>query len=62
MNWPKRYFNYLRTWRYHRKVIKELNALDDKTLNDIGIKREYLDQLIWLEIDKQKRGKKNNEQ
>jgi uncharacterized protein YjiS (DUF1127 family) len=48
------------TWRYHRQVIKELNALDDKVLNDIGIKRENIDQLIWLDIDKQNRGKNNN--
>ena len=60
MSWFQRYFRYLMTWRYHRQVIKELNALDDKVLNDIGIKRENIDQLIWLEIDKQNRGKNNN--
>jgi uncharacterized protein YjiS (DUF1127 family) len=60
MSWPKRYFNYLMTWRYHRQLVKEINRLDDKILHDIGIKREYIDQLIWLEIDKQNRGKKNN--
>lgn len=58
MNWVQRYFNYLKTWRRHRKVIKELNALDDKTLADIGINRCDIDRLIWLQEDKDKRGTK----
>lgn len=58
MNWITRYFNYLKTWRQHRQVIKELNALDDKTLKDIGINRLDIDRLIWLKEDKQKRGNK----
>lgn len=58
MNWLQRYFNYLKTWRKHRKVIKELNALDDKTLADIGISRCDIDRLIWLQEDKDKRGTK----
>lgn len=58
MNWLQRYFNYLKTWRKHRKVIKELNALDDKTLADIGINRCDIDRLIWLQEDKDKRGTK----
>jgi len=57
MNWITRYFNYLKTWRQHRKVIKELNSLDDKTLKDIGINRRDIDRLIWLDFDKQQRGK-----
>lgn len=57
MNWIIRYLNYLKTWRQHRKVIKELNALDDKTLRDIGINRRDIDKLIWLDFDKQQRGK-----
>jgi uncharacterized protein YjiS (DUF1127 family) len=58
MNWINRYLNYLKTWRKHRKIIKELNALGDKTLNDIGINRCDIDRLIWLQEDKQKRGTK----
>ena len=58
MNWLQRYFNYLKTWRKHRKIIKELNALDDKTLADIGINRCDIDRLIWLQEDKDKRGTK----
>ena len=58
MNWINRYLNYLKTWRKHRKIIKELNAFDDKTLNDIGINRCDIDSLIWLQEDKQKRGTK----
>jgi uncharacterized protein YjiS (DUF1127 family) len=58
VNWINRYLNYLKTWRKHRKIIKELNALDNKTLNDIGINRCDIDSLIWLQEDKQKRGTK----
>lgn len=49
--------NYLATWREHRRVVKELNALSDKELNDIGINRGDIDRLVWLEADKQRRGK-----
>lgn len=59
MNWLQRYLNYLKTWRKHRAVIKELNALDDKTLADIGINRCDIDRLIWLQEDKDKRGSKS---
>lgn len=58
MNWLQRYWNYLKTWRKHRAIIKELNALDDKILKDIGINRCDIDSLIWLQEDKQKRGNK----
>jgi uncharacterized protein YjiS (DUF1127 family) len=58
MNWINRYLNYLKTWRKHRKIIKELNVFDDKTLNDIGINRCDIDRLIWLQENKQKRGTK----
>ena len=56
MTWFKRYLNYLRTWRAHRKVIKELNQLTDKQLWDIGLNRGDISHLIWLEEDKLKRG------
>lgn len=60
-NWIIRWLRYLNTWRQHRKVIKELNGLDDKTLRDIGINRCDIDMLIWLEHDLERRGKKNND-
>jgi len=60
-SWTVRWLRYLNTWREHRRIIKELNALDDKTLRDIGISRCDIDRLIWLEFDKEKRGKNNNE-
>jgi uncharacterized protein YjiS (DUF1127 family) len=60
-NWVIRWLRYLNTWREHRRIIKELNALDDKTLRDIGINRCDIDRLIWLEYDKEKRGNTNNE-
>jgi uncharacterized protein YjiS (DUF1127 family) len=58
MSWFRRYFNYLMTWREHRKVIKELNAMSDKELFDIGINRSDIDRLVWLKEDKDKRGTK----
>lgn len=60
-NWVIRWLRYVNTWREHRRIIKELNALDDKTLRDIGINRCDIDRLIWLEYDKEKRGNKNND-
>ena len=56
MSWFWRYINYLATWREHRRVIKELNALTDKELKDIGINRGDIDRLVWLEADKKRRG------
>lgn len=56
-SWVIRWLRYVNTWREHRRIIKELNALDDKTLRDIGINRCDIDRLIWLEHDKEKRGK-----
>lgn len=55
MNIFKRYYYYLKTWRQHRKVIKQLNELTDHELKDIGINRGDIDRLVWLEIDKQRR-------
>jgi len=56
----KRYWNYMNTWREHRRIIKELNALTDRELSDIGISRADIDRLVWLEEDKtmHKRGEK----
>ncbi len=56
MTWFWRYINFLATWREHRKVIKELNQLSDRELQDIGINRGDIDRLVWLEEDKNKRG------
>jgi len=56
-----RFLRFVNTWRAHRRIIKELNTLDDKTLRDIGIDRNDIDKLIWLEFDKENRGKNNNE-
>lgn len=55
MNIFKRYYYYLKTWRQHRKVIKQLNQLTDHELKDIGINRGDIDRLVWLETDKQRR-------
>ena len=57
MTWFWRYMNYLATWREHRKAIKQLNQMSDRELIDLGINRADIDRLVWLEEDKQKRGK-----
>lgn len=56
MGWIRRYINYLRTWRLHRETIKQLNALSDRDLEDIGISRWQIDRLIWLKEDVDRRG------
>ena len=57
MSWFRRFWYYVKTWREHRKIIKELNALTDRQLKDIGVKRSDIDMLVWLQEDKEKRGK-----
>ena len=60
MNIFRRYYNYLKTWRKHRNVIKELNKLTNRELADIGISWGEINHLIWLDADKQKRGKQDS--
>jgi len=60
MNIFLRYLKYLQTWRKHRELVKDLNRLSDSQLKDIGISRGEIDHLVWLEQDKQQRGKKND--
>jgi uncharacterized protein YjiS (DUF1127 family) len=57
MKWWWRWINYQATWREHRKVIKELNQMTDRQLNDIGISRADIDRLVWLGEDKTMRGR-----
>ena len=57
MTWFWRYMNYLATWREHRRAIKQLNQLTDRELKDLGINRADIDRLVWLDEDKNKRGK-----
>jgi uncharacterized protein YjiS (DUF1127 family) len=51
-----RYWKYMRSWRKHRETIKQLNRLSDKTLQDIGIERCRIDELIFKEEDRNKKG------
>ena len=57
MTWFWRYINYLATWREHRNAIKQLNALTDRQLKDIGMYRGDIDRLVWLKEDKDASGK-----
>jgi uncharacterized protein YjiS (DUF1127 family) len=54
-----RYWKYLKTWRKHRDTIKQLNSLSDRDLLDIGISRWQIDELIFKEEDRMKRGSGN---
>ena len=57
MTWFWRYVNFLATWREHRKAIKQLNMLTDKELRDIGMNRSDIDRMVWLDEDKDNRGR-----
>jgi len=57
MSWFWRYVNFLATWREHRRAIKQLNMLTDRELNDIGMNRSDIDRLVWLDEDKDNRGR-----
>ena len=57
MSWIRRYWNFLATWREHRNAIKQLNMLTDRELNDIGMSRSDIDRLVWLDEDKDNRGR-----
>ena len=57
MTWFWRYVNFLATWREHRNAIKQLNMLDDRELRDIGMSRADIDRLVWLQEDKDNRGR-----
>ena len=54
-----RFMRYCIMWSEHRKAIKILNKLSDRELKDIGINRTDIDRMVWLEEDKEGRGKEN---
>jgi len=57
MSWFWRYVNFLATWREHRRAVKILNTLTDRELKDIGMNRSDIDRLVWLQEDKDNRGR-----
>jgi len=52
-----RFMRYCIMWSEHRAAIKTLNKLTDAELKDIGLTRGDIDRMVWLEEDKQERGK-----
>ena len=52
-----RFMRYSIMWSEHRKAIKQLNRCTDKELKDIGLTRSDIDRMVWLDEDKQERGK-----
>lgn len=52
-----RFLRYSVMWSEHREAIKHLNRLSDRDLKDIGLSRSDIDRMVWLENDKQERGK-----
>lgn len=50
-----RFVKYVSTWSDHRRVIKELNLLSDRELNDIGISRYQIDSLLFRKSDRELR-------
>ena len=57
----RRLLYYVQTRRHHRETIKQLNALTDAQLRDIGINRNDLNRLIWMPEDFANRGRGKNE-
>mgnify|MGYP003649478485 CR=1 FL=1 len=49
--WIYRFYNYLMTWQMHRDTIKHLNRLSNRELNDIGLTRGDIDNLVWMRED-----------
>ena len=52
-----RFMRYCIMWSEHRAAIKILNTLSNRELKDIGMTRADIDRMVWLENDKQERGK-----
>ncbi len=54
--WMYRFWNYLMTWQMHRDIIKHLNRLSNRELQDIGLTRGDIDNLVWMREDFKRRG------
>ncbi len=44
------------TWQMHRDTIKHLNRLSNRELQDIGLTRGDIDNLVWMREDFKRRG------
>mgnify|MGYP001553760067 CR=1 FL=1 len=56
-NITKRFMLFVLKWREHRSIIKQLNQLTDRELDDMGINRVDIDRLVWHPEDYERRGK-----
>ncbi len=52
-----RFMRYCVMWSEHRQAVKILNQLSDRELKDIGMSRQDIDRMVWLDEDKTMRGR-----
>ena len=57
MNWLIKWFEAVAVAQQRRADYWLLKNMSDKELKDIGINREDIDRMIWLEEDKTMRGR-----
>jgi len=51
-NYLTRFIRYVIDWRKTRGIIRQLQALDDKILKDIGISRHDIYRLAYTKVQK----------
>ncbi len=51
-NYLVRFMRYVVDWRRTRKIIRQLHALPDSTLEDIGIYRHDIGRLAYTELQR----------
>jgi uncharacterized protein YjiS (DUF1127 family) len=54
--WLYRLYNYLQTWQRHRDTVLHLNRMTDKQLEDVGLKRADINDMVWFDEHKEERG------
>ena len=51
-NYLTRFVRYVIDWRKTRKIIRQLQALPDHTLEDMGIRRHEIESLAYTELQR----------